>query len=176
MEVGGRDCGNFFSVQRSLFYSSMAVLVLWSICRDSISLVHAAQFCPMPPEKCPNCGMEFANQTLVLKHMNHRFLSCNLFFFCGNPLPAGPDTIPHTPSTPSDLPPQSLVFPDAGYVYSRSNGFMGWFHNNMQAAERTSNQYYPFQSKGEWELASFLSQSGLSMKCIDEFLSLNLVC
>jgi hypothetical protein len=151
------------------------VLVLQSICHSSISLVHAAQSCPMPSEKCPNCGMEFANQTSVLKHMNHRFSSCNSFFLHGNPLPASPDSIPHTPSTPSNLPPQSLVFPDAGYMYGRSDGFMGWFHNDAQAAERTSNHYYPFQSKGEWELASFLSQSGLSMKRIDEFLSLNLV-
>jgi hypothetical protein len=52
---------------------------------------------------------------------------------------------------------------------------MGTFYDDKHAPERASNVYFPFQSKGEWELVSFLSQSGLSMKRIDEFLSLDLV-
>ncbi|KAF9643516.1 hypothetical protein BDM02DRAFT_3063785, partial [Thelephora ganbajun] len=34
---------------------------------------------------------------------------------------------------------------------------------------------HPFLSKGEWELAGFLSCSGLLMKLIDDFLSLDLI-
>jgi len=61
-------------------------------------------------------------------------------------------------------------------MYGRGNGYMGTFEEDTHAAKCTSNLYYPFQSKGEWEIASFLSHSGLSMKRIDEFLTLSLVC
>jgi hypothetical protein len=129
----------------------------------------------MAPSRCPNCGMEFLSETSVLKHMNHRHSSCKLFFLRGDPLPTGFSTPPHTPSALPDPPSRSHDFPDAGRVYGRGEGFMGWFGSDVYAAERVSNEYYPFESKGEWELASFLSQSGLSMKRIDEFLSLNMV-
>lgn len=118
--------------------------------------------------KCPNCGMGFANETSVLKHMNHRFSTCKTFFLHGKPLPTHP--IPDPPST------HPKVFPDAGSVYGRGDGYMGTFYGDTYANERTSNPYFPFQSKGDWEIASFLSSSGLSMKRIDEFLSLSLVC
>jgi hypothetical protein len=52
---------------------------------------------------------------------------------------------------------------------------MGWFQGDENAEARSTNIYYPFLSKGEWEIAAFLSRSGLSMKLIDEFLSLIMV-
>lgn len=143
-----KNCGNFQTIHLSLSVASM------------------------PPAKCPNCGMEFENETSVLKHMNHRYSSCCSFFIHENPLPTSPDPLPQPPPTHSS---GSTIFPDAGYVYGHGDGYMGWFHHDKHAGERTSNLYYPFQSKGEWEIASFLSRSGLSMKRIDEFLSLSLV-
>ena len=140
----------------------------------------------MAPTNCPSCGMAFASETSVLKHMNHRFLCCKFFFLREEPPPAhSPPMPPNLPLTSPDLPPPplnppspnpssscSVDFPDAGFVYGRGDGFMGTFHN-AHAEERASNIYFPFQSKGEWEIASFLSSSGLSMKHIDEFLSLS---
>ncbi|KAI6145960.1 hypothetical protein BKA82DRAFT_96395, partial [Pisolithus tinctorius] len=38
-----------------------------------------------------------------------------------------------------------------------------------------SNWYYPFNSHNEWELASWLLHSGLSMRAIDSFLSLSII-
>ena len=46
---------------------------------------------------------------------------------------------------------------------------MGWFHSDEDAEARATNPYHPFLSRGEWELAEFLSCSGLSMKLIDNF-------
>ena len=83
--------------------------------------------------------------------------------------------LPNPPPTPPNSSTRSTVFPDAGFVYGRSGGYMGTFYNDKYANEHNSNPYFPFQSKGEWELASFLSGSGLSMKHIDEFLSLSIV-
>lgn len=119
--------------------------------------------------------MGFADESSVLKHMNHRFSSCNSFFLRGEPLPTRPNTPPNTPPIPPNPPPHSTIFPGAGFVYGRGDGYMGTFYDDKHANERMSNLYYPFQSKGEWEIASFLSRSGLSMKRIDEFLSLSLV-
>lgn len=136
----------------------------------------------MAPTQCPSCGMGFASETSVLKHMNHRFSRCKFFFLREAPSlvhrPGSPPNLPSMspgpPPTPPNPPPShSVEFPDAGFVYGRGDGFMGTFYNEAHAEERASNIYFPFQSKGEWEIASFLSSSGLSMKRIDEFLSLS---
>lgn len=118
--------------------------------------------------------MAFENESSVLKHMNHKFSSCNSFFLREDPLPATPNAPPDILST-SHNSPHSTAFPGAAHVYGQGDGYMGTFRNDTHAGEREANPYYPFQSKGEWEIASFLSQSGLSMKHIDEFLSLSLV-
>ena len=128
----------------------------------------------MSPAICPNCGMAFENESSVLKHMNHKFSSCNSFFLRGDPLPTAPNAPPDIPSMSHNFP-HSTVFPGAAHIYGHGDGYMGTFHNDTHSGEREVNPYYPFQSKGEWEIASFLSQSGLSMKHIDEFLSLSLV-
>ena len=52
---------------------------------------------------------------------------------------------------------------------------MEGFHADEFSEERSQNIFYPFSSKGEWQLASFLSRTGLSMRFVDEFLSLDLV-
>ena len=115
---------------------------------------------------CPNCGLIFHDNTSVLKHMNHRFSSCHIWFTRDSPSP------PDTP--PPDTPP-SNYFPGAGHVFGSGPGFLGWFQGDTNAGARSANLYYPFLSKGEWEIAAFLSRSGLSMKLIDEFLTLSLV-
>ena len=64
------------------------------------------------------------------------------------------------------------TFPGAGHTYEIGQTFMNNFDADQYAHQRTSNLYYPFASKAEWQL---LLQSNLSMQAIDEFLHLNLV-
>ena len=52
---------------------------------------------------------------------------------------------------------------------------MDKFRDDRYSEFRTSNIYYPFSGKAEWELASFLLSSGLSMRKINEFLRLKMV-
>ena len=52
---------------------------------------------------------------------------------------------------------------------------MGQFANDEDAGARSLNPYHPFLSRDEWEIAEFLSCSGLLMGLVDNFLSLNLV-
>ncbi|KAF9643411.1 hypothetical protein BDM02DRAFT_3132451 [Thelephora ganbajun] len=61
------------------------------------------------------------------------------------------------------------------HIFDLGPGFLGWFRDDEDAEAQSRNPYHPFLSKGEWELAGFLSCSGLLMKLIDDFLSLDLI-
>jgi hypothetical protein len=52
---------------------------------------------------------------------------------------------------------------------------MDRFDNDQHSDSRVENIHYPFTGKDEWELASFLHSSGLSMRKIDGFLELKMV-
>ena len=67
------------------------------------------------------------------------------------------------------------VYPGAAQMYGKGSTFMNEFNDNEHAAMREDNLYYPWASRPEWELASFLLCSSLSMATIDQFLSLGLV-
>jgi len=63
----------------------------------------------------------------------------------------------------------------AGASYGKGTTFMDQFNQDAYASDRALNLYYPFSSRDEWELASFLLGSDLSMAAITQFLSLKLV-
>lgn len=63
----------------------------------------------------------------------------------------------------------------AGATYGTGKTFMDQFDSDEHASRRKTNLYYPFCSKVEWELASWLLRSNLSLRAIDNFLSLKLV-
>jgi hypothetical protein len=67
------------------------------------------------------------------------------------------------------------AYPNASQVYGRGETFMEIFDADINAENRRDNLYYPFASRQEWQMASFLLRSSLSMDAIDEFLSLELV-
>ena len=66
-------------------------------------------------------------------------------------------------------------FPGAGGTYGTGKTVMDLFNADQYAHYRVHNLYYPFASKAEWQLASWLLRSNLSMQAIDEFLLLDLV-
>lgn len=67
-------------------------------------------------------------------------------------------------------------FPGAAEIFGASATFMDQFDQDPYSVERTNNVFYPFASRSEWELASYLLHSNLSMASIDKYLSLTLVC
>ncbi|ETW77121.1 hypothetical protein HETIRDRAFT_429464 [Heterobasidion irregulare TC 32-1] len=67
------------------------------------------------------------------------------------------------------------LFPGAGKTYGQAPTFMDTFDADIHAEKRVDNIFYPFANKDDWEMASFLLQSGLSVAKTDEFLSLNYV-
>lgn len=65
--------------------------------------------------------------------------------------------------------------PDPSKIYGRGRTFMDFFDADEFASQRSENLYYPFASKQDWETASWLLRSSLSMAEIDAFLRLELV-
>ena len=68
------------------------------------------------------------------------------------------------------------AYPNASQVYGRGETFMEVFDADVNAENRKDNLYYPFASRQEWQMASFLLRSSLSITAVDEFLSLELAC
>jgi len=66
-------------------------------------------------------------------------------------------------------------YPGAACTTGKGPTFMELFDIDQFATKRTKNLYYPFASEEEWDLATFLVKSKLSMTAIDKFLKLQLV-
>jgi hypothetical protein len=63
----------------------------------------------------------------------------------------------------------------SGSLYGRGDTFMDQCNKDRFHEMRKGDLYYPFMSRDEWELASFLLRSPLSMAAVDSFLKLKLV-
>lgn len=67
-------------------------------------------------------------------------------------------------------------YPGAAEITDEAGeSFQGKISSDEHAEKRADNIYYPFATSAEWQLASFLSQSSLSVAETDEFLRLELV-
>lgn len=67
-------------------------------------------------------------------------------------------------------------FPNASQNFGCGSTFLNNFDADVYASERKSNLYYPFADSRDWEMAQWLTLSGLSMLEMDKFLSVRLVC
>ena len=65
--------------------------------------------------------------------------------------------------------------PTSGNIYGSGETFMDQCNEDKFSERRKNNIYYPFTLRDEWELASFLLCSCLSMAAVDCFLKLKLV-
>jgi hypothetical protein len=65
--------------------------------------------------------------------------------------------------------------PTSGSVYGHGETLMDQCDKDKFTERRKENLYYPFASRDEWELASFLLRSRLSTAAVDRFLKLELV-
>ncbi|KAG2134508.1 hypothetical protein DEU56DRAFT_913696 [Suillus clintonianus] len=63
-------------------------------------------------------------------------------------------------------------FRGASQSYGAGHTFLDLFNSDENSVHRARNLYYPFSGRKDWELASWLLRSGLSMGKIDSFLSL----
>ena len=66
-------------------------------------------------------------------------------------------------------------FPGASQSYPSGKMFMDQFFSDKHGELHNENLFYPFTSQEDWQVASWLLRSHLSMAAIDSFLSLDLV-
>ncbi|KAI5981814.1 hypothetical protein EDD15DRAFT_2379006 [Pisolithus albus] len=87
------------------------------------------------------------------------------------------DTASHAVSEHQGCTPVPVIdsHPNMPSIYPGGTTFMDRFFDDQYATLRQQNLYYPFASAGDWQLASWLLRSQLSMAAIDDFLSLQLV-
>lgn len=90
----------------------------------------------------------------------------------------GPDEMAPGPNETAPGPTDTCreFFPGASKTYGSAPSFMDAFDADLYAKARITNIYYPFTSRADWEMGSWLLRSGLSMRAIDEFLRLEMVC
>ena len=74
-----------------------------------------------------------------------------------------------------ELPGITEYFPDAVTTFGAGHTFLSLFNCDENSVYRKTNLYYLFSCKKDWEIASWLLCSGLSMGKIDTFLSLEMV-
>lgn len=67
------------------------------------------------------------------------------------------------------------MFPGASVVFEAGETMLSRFDADPYSIYRKLNLYYPFTDLDEWKMANYLITSRLSMKRIDEFLSLQAV-
>lgn len=150
--------------------------------------------------QCPSCGKYFASDSNVLRHMNQQNSSCASWFKFLESIHLEPPTHPATRHPTSRDSTSNGGDHEMTNIYERADdplittttccetahtntpsvlgsgpGFMEQFDRDPNAEKRNGNLYYPFLSKEEWSLASWLSCSGLSMRAIDDFLALPIV-
>ncbi|KAI6022630.1 hypothetical protein EDC04DRAFT_2575111 [Pisolithus marmoratus] len=87
-------------------------------------------------------------------------------------LGANKDTSNHAISGLLDSAPLFDDHPNTPSLYPGGTTFMDQFFNNQYVTLWQQSLYYPFTSGADWQLASWLLHSHLSMSAINEFLSL----
>ena len=92
-----------------------------------------------------------------------------------SPMAANEDPMINTASSPSNSPFFTEFYPGASKTFGSGPTFMDNFDNDQFSKERQEQSHYPFASKDEWQMASFLLRSGLSMAALDQFFKLELV-
>ncbi|KAJ7916120.1 hypothetical protein B0H13DRAFT_2231709 [Mycena leptocephala] len=78
------------------------------------------------------------------------------------------------PNVPAPNSPHREYYKGAAKTYGRVDTFMDIFRQDKYAKDRENNVYYPFASADEWELASYIIRSNMTVAATDEFLKLRL--
>ena len=141
--------------------------------------------------ECPSCHKRFDNDSLVLRHMNNPRTTCASWLdFLESIAPSQSNRsannhtpensgIDHNVDTADYHAPATTryedIHPNIPLVFGSGPGFMDNFDADPHTEKRGGNLYYPFSSRKEWSLASWLLCSGLSMRVIDDFLALPIV-
>ncbi|KAG1733957.1 hypothetical protein EDB19DRAFT_1896533 [Suillus lakei] len=95
--------------------------------------------------------------------------------FCSERLDLNFDRLAMSSSSQTTQSAITDYFPGTAETYGIGYTFLGLFNTDENSVYRKTNLYYPFSCKEDWEIASWLLCSGLSMGKIDTFLSLEMI-
>lgn len=148
---------------------------------------------------CPACGKPFKNESRLLQHLNQPWGRCSAQRQQLETLAPhhNSETYPETNDDNPTLEESTFddagvlyddaneadpasekhqyFYPDAGKTYGHAPSFIDIFNTDQHAKERLTNTYWPFSSKADWGMGSWLLRSGLSMRAINDFLGLEKV-
>ncbi|KAI5982220.1 hypothetical protein EDD15DRAFT_2391380 [Pisolithus albus] len=124
---------------------------------------------------CLRCGKRFFSETNVLQHMNQP-----TDWDLNPPSPEVHETEDFTMDAPEEVIPLVpgkfvKVYEGSSEVFPGGKSFMDTFHEDQYSGERRSNLYFPFASQQEWQFASWLLRSRLSLTAIDSLLALDIL-
>ncbi|KAG1870221.1 hypothetical protein DFJ58DRAFT_723118 [Suillus subalutaceus] len=152
--------------------------------------------------RCPSCSKRFKNEGRFLQHLNQPSSHCykwdgNLVRILRPAQAPSPQFPLHNDTDPTfdpeymdhgvdadtgaeygssgsqaDYGEEVEFYDGAGKTWGVGKTFMDQFNEDEYAAEREQNQYFPFASKPDWEMASYILRSDLSMAEIDKYLNL----
>jgi hypothetical protein len=91
------------------------------------------------------------------------------------PMAVDEDPMINTASSHNNTPFFTEFYPGASKIFGSGPTFMDNFDNDQFSKERQTHSHYPFASKDEWQIASFLLRSDLSMAALDKFFKLEFV-
>ncbi|KAH7908355.1 hypothetical protein BJ138DRAFT_1012981 [Hygrophoropsis aurantiaca] len=131
---------------------------------------------------CPNCGLGFESAEHVLSHLNDPNTTCwtDTVFDCHLPLPPG--SLPNKERNWENQLPDPNFKHDggggkyrfhefSGYTYGKGKNTLEQFESDAYAQQRIANPYFPFPTRGEWELGKFMCET-LTQSEMDRFLKL----
>lgn len=152
---------------------------------------------------CPACGKSFKTEHTLLQHINQPLGNCSALQHDFETLAPHRNSETHsetddddpmddpmmdegpfddaevdndnTEAAPNASEKHQYFYPDAGQTYGNAPSFMDLFNTDQHSNERLENPYWPFASKADWGMGSWLLRSGLSMRAIDDFLVLEKV-
>ena len=150
----------------------------------------------MPPPsfdgRCPSCLKRFSNKSSVLHHMNNPRTSCMSWFDFLESMSPSVGRMPSTHHREAESSYESTYnnqatdhssieqfedfHPNMPLIFGSSSGFVDLLNIDLHTEKRRENLYYPFSSKAEWGLVLWLLCLGLSMRAINDFLGLPIVC
>ena len=171
-------CGKkFHDTARVLNHMNQPISSCRTYYEEILQIAETAGCRPGSPEGVQSSGIRSEDQPHEMDEMDRSVGDSPIFDKSRSPTPMATDDDPmiNTASSHGNGPFFTEFYPGASKIFGSGPTFMDKFDNDQFSKERQMHSHYPFASKDEWHMGSFLLRSGLSMAALDQFFKLELV-